>query len=96
MAEYARKGNKFCKAVYKKSGEMLGRSIAILVDLLNPQKIVIGGIFMRANDLLMPYVEKVMKKECLSFSLKDVEVMPAGLGENIGDYAALSVAKGDF
>jgi len=96
MAEYARTGNKFCKAVYKKSGEMLGRAIAILVDLLDPQKIVIGGIFMRANDLLMPYAEKVMKKECLSFSLKDVEVVPAGLGENIGDYAALSVAKGDF
>lgn len=96
MAEYARTGNKFCKAVYKKSGEMLGRSIAMVVDLLNPQKIVIGGIFMRANDLLMPYAEKVMRKECLSFSLKDVEVVPAGLGENIGDYAALSVAKGDF
>ena len=96
MAEYARKGNAFCKAVYKKSGEMLGRSIAILVDLLNPQKIVIGGIFMRANDLLMPHAKRVMKKECLSFSLNDVEVVPAGLGENIGDYAALSIAKGDF
>ena len=63
MAEYARSGNEFCKAVYRKSGEMLGRSIAILVDLLNPQKIVIGGIFMRANDLLMPHAERIMKKE---------------------------------
>ncbi len=96
MAEYARSGNEFCKAVYRKSGEMLGRSIAILVDLLNPQKIVIGGIFMRANDLLMPHAERIMKKECLSFSLSDVEVVPAGLGENIGDYAALSIAKGEF
>ena len=96
MAEYAREGNEFCKAVYKKSGEMLGRSIAILVDLLNPQKIVIGGVFMRANDLLLPHAKRVMKKECLSFSLNDVEIVPAGLGENIGDYAALSIAKGEF
>ena len=75
---------------------MLGRSIAVLVDLLDPQKIVIGGIFMRARDLLTPDMERVMKRECLSFSLKDVEVVPAGLGENIGDYAALSVARGGF
>lgn len=96
MAEYARSGNEFCKAVYKKSGEMLGRSIAILVDLLNPQKIVIGGIFMRANDLMLPHVKRAMKKECLSFSLNDFEIVSAGLGENIGDYAALSIAKGEF
>lgn len=96
MAEYARSGNEFCKAVYKKSGEMLGRSIAILVDLLNPQKIVIGGIFMRANDLMLPHVKRAMNKECLSFSLNDVEIVSAGLGENIGDYAALSIAKGEF
>lgn len=96
MAEFARKGNAFCKAVYQKSGEMLGRSISILVDLLNPQKIIIGGIFMRAHDLLMPYAKKVMKKECLSFSLNDVEIVAADLGENIGDYAALSIAKGEF
>jgi len=96
LAEHARLGNDFCKAVYKKSGEMLGRSLAILIDLLNPQKIIIGGVFMRASDLLLPAAEKTMKKECLSFSLKDVEILPAGLGENIGDYAALSIAKGDF
>lgn len=96
LAEHARKGNPFCRAVYKKSGEMLGRSISILVDLLNPQKIVIGGIFMRAEDLLIPHAERIMKKECLSFALKDVEIAAAGLGENIGDYAALSIAKGDF
>lgn len=96
LADGARAENEFCKAVYKKSGEMLGRSIAVLVDLLDPQKIVIGGIFMRARDLLTPDMERVMKRECLSFSLKDVEVVPAGLGENIGDYAALSVARGGF
>ncbi len=96
MAEYARKGNKFCKAVYNKSGEMLGRTLSILVDVLNVEKIVIGGIYMRANDLLYPSCEKVMKKECLSFSLEKVEVVPAMLSENIGDIAALSIAKGDF
>ena len=96
IAEYARKGNRFCKAIYRKSGEMLGRTLSILVDLLNPEKIVIGGVFMRSYDLLYPHTLRVMKRECLSFSFEKVKVVPAGLGENIGDYAALSIAQGHF
>ena len=96
IAEYARKGNKFCKAIYRKSGEMLGRTLSIFVDLLNPEKIVIGGVFMRAYDLLYPSALKIMKRECLSASLERVAVLPAGLGENVGDYAALAIAQGDF
>lgn len=96
IAEQARKGNKFCLAVYKKSGKMLGRALSLLVDILNPERIVIGGVFMRSNDLLLPTCEKEMKKECLSFSYEKVGIMPAKLSENIGDIAALSIAKGDF
>lgn len=96
LAEGARNGNAFCRAVYRKSGEMLGRTLSILVDILNPERIVIGGVFMRSGDLLLPSALKVMKKECLPQSLAVVEVLPAGLGESVGDYAALAVAKGDF
>lgn len=96
LAEGARRGNAFCRAVYRKSGEMLGRTLSIIVDILNPERIVIGGVFMRSGDLLLPTAEKVMKRECLSYSLGAVKVLPAGLSENVGDYAALAVAKGDF
>lgn len=96
IAEYARKGNGFCKAVYKKSGKMLGRALSIIVDLINPERIVIGGIYMRSGDLLYPDCIREMKKECLSFSLNEVNILPAELGENIGDFGALSVAQGDF
>ena len=96
MAEYARRGNAFCKAVYKKSGRMLGRAVSILIDLLNLDTIVIGGIYMRAHDLLYPEAITVMKQECLLSSLEKVKILPAKLSENIGDVAALSVAKGDY
>ena len=96
IAAHARLGNAFCKAVYKKSGEMLGRTLSILTDILNLEKIVIGGVYMRAEDLLYPPCIAVMKKETLQYSLSCVKILPAGLGENVGDYAALSVAQGDF
>lgn len=96
LAVHARKGNDFCLAVYKKSGEMLGVTLSMLIDLFNPQKIIIGGVYMRACDLLYPHAAKVMKKECLSFCLNDVEICAAGLGERIGDFAALSIAQGGY
>lgn len=96
LAEGARGGNRFCKAVYDKSGEMLGRTLSVLTDILNPEKIIIGGVFMRAQDLLRPKMEKVMKRECLSYSLSALSVVAAGLNEKVGDYAALSIAQGNF
>ena len=96
IAEHARQGNAFCKAVYKKSGEMLGRTLSVLVDVLNLEKIIIGGVYMRAEDLLYPAAIKVMEKETLPMAFECVEILPAYLKENVGDYAALSVAQGDF
>ena len=53
---------------------------------------VFGGIFMRAADLIEPCMTQVMKHECLPDALNHCRVVPAGLGENIGDYAALALA----
>lgn len=96
LAEHARGGNEFCQAVYRKSGRMLGKTLAVLVDLLNPERIVIGGVYMRSNDLLAPYAFAEMKRECLPFSLDVARVLPAQLSENVGDIAAISVATGEF
>ena len=96
MAEQARLGDPFAKRIYKISGKMLGETLSILIDLFNPQKIVIGGVFMRSGDLLYPHAEKIIKKESLIYSQNVVEVVPAKLSENIGDVAALAVATGDL
>ena len=92
IAELARKGDKDCLGVYKKSGRILGKGIAFLLDILNPEKIVIGGVYMRSHDLLDPEMNKVIKKEALPHTAKVCSVLPAELSENIGDYAAISAA----
>lgn len=92
LAEAAFAGDKFAKRVFAKSGEMLGKGLSVIVDILNPEKIVIGGVFMRSSELLIPSMNKVLKKEALSESLQVCEIVPAQLSENIGDIAALSLA----
>ena len=92
IAESAREGDETAIEVYKTCGTMLGRGLAILTDILNPQKIVIGSIFPRCKDLLADSIDAELKKEALPMCYDCVEVVPAQLDEQIGDVAALSVA----
>jgi glucokinase len=92
IADAADAGNEDAREIYLISGDMLGRGLSILIDLLNPECIVIGGVFARSENLLRDSMEKRLKAECLPFSCRSCRVVPAALGERIGDYAALSVA----
>ena len=92
LAEAAHSGDAFAKKVFAKSGQMLGKGLSILIDILNPERIVLGGVFMRSGELLIPSMNKVLKKESLGESLQVCEIIPAQLSENIGDIAALSLA----
>lgn len=92
IAQAAENGDETAIAVYRRSGEMLGRALSILVDVLNPERIVIGSIYRRSAALLQEAMERVMKEECLPAALSAVTVLPAELGEEIGDRAALSLA----
>lgn len=88
----AEKGDKTAKLIFKKVGEQFGKGLALIVDILNPQIIVAGGVYMRAYKYIYPYAMKVLEKESLSQSLSVVKLLPSALGESIGDYAAISLA----
>ena len=92
LAKYAREGDKIAKKVFDISGKRLGQGLSVVIDILNPEIIVIGSIFTRCEDLLRRPMEKVLKKEVLSHSLDACKIVGAALGEKIGDYAALTVA----
>ena len=92
VATAAEKGDKTALEVYRICGEKLGKGLSILIDLLNPERIVVGSIFVRSRDLIWEHAKKVIEKEALPVSARVCEVVPAALGEQIGDYAALGVA----
>ena len=94
LAEKAREGDEGAKEAYRISGEMLGRGISILMDVLNPEMIIIGSVYARATPFLEPYMMEVIKKEALFRNRVSCIVVPSMLGDNIGDYAALAVAHG--
>jgi glucokinase len=94
LAEAAFAGDRFAKQVFDKSGEMLGRGLSLVIDIVNPQRVVIGGVFMRSGELLIPAMKRVIDKEALTDSARVCEIVPAKLSENVGDIAALAIAEG--
>lgn len=92
VAEAARAGDPLASEILEISARHLGQGLSIVIDILNPELIVIGSIYARNEDIMKPYVEKILSKEALPLANKVCRIVPAALGESIGDYAALSVA----
>ena len=90
--EAALKGDKVALEIIEISAAYLGKALAILIDTLNPECIVIGSIYARNEALLRPMIYKVLTKEAIPEALENCRILPAKLGDEIGDYAALGVA----
>ena len=90
-AEAAENGDETAIEVYKICGEKLGEGLAIIADILDPQAIIIGSIFARSGHLLRDSMEKALHREALK-QTAECKIIPAGLGEKIGDSALLAIA----
>ena len=93
VAEAAYQGDQVAIDVYKTCAEYLGRGLSLLIDILNPEVIILGSIYGRAKSLIEPYMREMIKKEAIDYSYRHCRIVPAGLFENIGDMAALTLAK---
>jgi glucokinase len=94
IGQAALNGDAVAQRVVRRTGERLGQALAIIVDILNPERIVIGGLALRLGDLLFEPALAEMKRHALTQSSQCCTVLPARLGERIGDVAALCVAEG--
>ena len=74
------------------SSNYLGMGLSILIDILNPECIVIGSIYARNEMLFKPLIQKILEQEAIPSALDVCQIKPAELGDSIGDYAALCVA----
>ena len=92
VARAAVAGDPLAMEIIRIAAEYLGRGLSILIDILNPECIVIGSIYARNEMLFKPLIEPLMKREAIAAALDVCRIVPAELGDSIGDYAALCVA----
>jgi glucokinase len=92
VADAAFAGDDLAKRIYEISGSFLGKGLSVVIDIINPEVIVLGGIYARSRELLEHSMRESLESEALSNALGVCDIKPAALGESIGDFAALSVA----
>ena len=88
----AEHGDKKALKVIEQSATIMGQFLAMLIDIINPERIIIGSIFARSEALFRDRIEEIIRKEALPLSARVCSIHPATLGESLGDVAALCVA----
>ena len=85
-------GDAAAQVLWTSVGRRLGAGLALLIDLLNPDVIVLGGIYNRQIARLEPAMRAVLEQEALAASLRVCRIEPSALGERIGDWSGLAAA----
>lgn len=82
--------------VIEEMGEKLGRYLAMLVNIFNPEMVIIGGTLSAVNDYMMLPMQTAIKRHSLNLVNQDVRFKTSRLGENAGVIGACFIARGRF
>ncbi len=84
VAKAAQQGDAVSKKIFEIIGERIGVGLSSVVNLLNPEKIVIGGGVADAGDVIFEPIKRTIRERTLKVSSEALEVVPAQLGNDAG------------
>lgn len=92
----ARAGDEAALAMLEDRARYMGIALANLVNVLNPELIVLGGLFTQAPDLLVPAIEATMRQRAFANLGQRVELQTASFGREAGVVGAAGMALNAF
>lgn len=84
VAEAAKAGDPVARRIFTRMGEYIGIGMASVVNLLNPERIIVGGGVADAGDILLTPLKETIKKRAMKIAGETVQVVPAQLGNTAG------------
>jgi predicted NBD/HSP70 family sugar kinase len=91
VIEAAREGDELAVSLVKKAGEELGVRIAYLVQVFNPEVVVIGGGIEKAGSVLLDEIKRVVREKTFEELGHQVRIVPTQLGEDSVAMGAISL-----
>ena len=88
----AEDGDELALEVFRISGHHLGAGLAYLIDLLNPQRIILGPLYKKNEAFMKPAMRKALRKEAMAETLLDCEIVPLERDEDVHHLAGVCVA----
>ena len=88
----ARAGDKAVQTMLSEQARYLGIALANLVNILNPELILLGGIFSQGQDLLLPVIEATVRQQAFANLGQNVELRPTSFGQQAGTIGGAALA----
>ena len=92
VAEASAAGDALAGRIWTETTEMLGSAVANILDVFNPELVVLGGGVTRAGRQLLDPVREIGLRLAMPPARRSADVVLAGLGEDIGVVAAAALA----
>jgi glucokinase-like ROK family protein len=92
----ARNGDAATQTMLKERARYMGIALANLVNVLNPELILLGGIFYQGRDLLLPTVEETMRQRSFGNLGQQIKLQPTSFGQQAGVVGAAALALTNF
>ena len=93
VAARAKKGDRAARRSFERAAYYLGIGLGCAINLLNPEKILLGGGVMRSSGLILPGAIKEARRRCYRASFACCAIQGAGLGNDAGFIGAASWAR---
>lgn len=93
VAQAARRGDQTARQVLEEVGTNLGRGVASIVSLLNPEVVVVGGGLAEAGELILRPLRRTVRKWGQPLAVRHMRIVRSTLGEDAGILGAARYAQ---
>lgn len=94
VAKAAEEGDPVAKIIFEIVGEYIGIGLTSVINLLNPERVIIGGGVAESGELLLGPIRKTIKERAMVVAGNAVEIVPAQLGNSAGVIGASMLIEG--
>jgi len=94
IALEAKRGDKISKEVFSEIGYYIGVGVTNIIDLFDPDIVIISGGIAKAGSILFEPIKKTVFQRVLGAQYRNYRIVPAQLGDDAGILGAVSFASG--
>ncbi|HZO88927.1 MAG TPA: ROK family protein [Chthonomonadaceae bacterium] len=91
VVEAAKEGDAFARQILQEAGTYMGVGIANLIQILNPERVILGTIAVHAGDLILEPIRSAVAEYAWERSAAVCQIVPAALGDRAQDLAAVAL-----
>jgi predicted NBD/HSP70 family sugar kinase len=95
VVERAERGDAACRRVLADTGRQTGIALANLCNLLNPERVIIGGELALAGELLLQPMREIVRRYAIPSAVGTLDIVLGSLGPNAHVLGAVALALRD-